>query len=155
MLGVFSAMDIAASGLSAERTRMNTIASNLANAQTTRTAEGGPYRRVDPVFEAIALDKMRALSPSERSVSMVQVTEIVQDERPGHMVFSPGHPDANADGYLEYPNVNIVRCFRRTLRSHRRCCPAASLRQTRCLPQVRASSTWSCAPISVRNTPTI
>lgn len=108
MLGVFSAMDIAASGLSAERTRMNTIASNLANAQTTRTAEGGPYRRVDPVFEAIALDKMRALSPSERSVSMVQVSEIVQDERPGHMVYSPGHPDANADGYLEYPNVNIV-----------------------------------------------
>lgn len=108
MLGVFSAMDIAASGLSAERTRMNTIASNLANAQTTRTAEGGPYRRVDPVFEAIALDKMRALSPSERSVSMVQVSEIVQDQRPGHMVYSPGHPDANADGYLEYPNVNIV-----------------------------------------------
>ncbi len=108
MLGVFSAMDIAASGLSAERTRMNTIASNLANAQTTRTAEGGPYRRVDPVFEAIALDKMRALSPSERSVSMVQVSQIVQDQRPGHMVYSPGHPDANADGYLEYPNVNIV-----------------------------------------------
>jgi len=108
MLGVFSAMDIAASGLSAERTRMNTIASNLANAQTTRTAEGGPYRRVDPVFEAIALDKERALSPSERSVSTVQVSQIVQDERPGHMVYSPGHPDANADGYLEYPNVNIV-----------------------------------------------
>lgn len=108
MLGVFSAMDIAASGLSAERTRMNTIASNLANAQTTRTAEGGPYKRVDPVFEAIALDKMRALSPSERSVSMVQVSEIAQDQRPGHMVYSPGHPDANADGYLEYPNVNIV-----------------------------------------------
>jgi flagellar basal-body rod protein FlgC len=108
MLGIFSAMDIAASGLSAERTRMNTIASNLANAQTTRTAEGGPYKRVDPVFEAIALDKMRALSPSEHSVSMVQVTEIAQDQRPGHMVYSPGHPDANPDGYLEYPNVNIV-----------------------------------------------
>jgi flagellar basal-body rod protein FlgC len=108
MLGVFSAMEIAASGLSAQRTRMNTIASNLANAQTTRTAAGGPYKRVDPVFEAIALDKMRALSPSERSVSMVHVTQIVQDQRPGHMVFSPGHPDANKDGYLEYPNVNIV-----------------------------------------------
>ena len=101
-------MEIAASGLSAQRTRMNTIASNLANAQTTRTAAGGPYKRVDPVFEAIALDKMRALSPSERSVSMVHVTQIVQDQRPGHMVFSPGHPDANKDGYLEYPNVNIV-----------------------------------------------
>jgi flagellar basal-body rod protein FlgC len=51
---------------------------------------------------------MRALSPSEHSVSMVQVTEIAQDQRPGHMVYSPGHPDANPDGYLEYPNVNIV-----------------------------------------------
>jgi flagellar basal-body rod protein FlgC len=108
MLGVFSAIDISASGLSAERTRMNTIASNLANAQTTRTAAGGPYKRVDPVFEAIALDKMHALSPSERSVSQVQVTQIVQDQRPGHMVYSPGHPDANKDGYLEYPNVNVV-----------------------------------------------
>lgn len=108
MLGVFSAIEIGASGLSAQRTRMNTIASNLANAQTTRTAEGGPYKRVDPVFEAIALEKMRELSPSERSVSMVSVAQIVQDERPGHMVFSPGHPDANKDGYLEYPNVNIV-----------------------------------------------
>jgi flagellar basal-body rod protein FlgC len=108
MLGVFSAIDISASGLSAERTRMNTIASNLANAQTTRTAAGGPYKRVDPVFEAIALDKMHALSPSERSVSQVQVSQIVQDQRPGHMVYSPGHPDANKDGYLEYPNVNIV-----------------------------------------------
>jgi flagellar basal-body rod protein FlgC len=87
---------------------MNTIASNLANAQTTRTAAGGPYQRVDPVFEAIALDKMRALTPSERSVSMVKVQRIVQDQRPGHMVFSPGHPDANPAGYLEYPNVNIV-----------------------------------------------
>jgi flagellar basal-body rod protein FlgC len=63
---------------------------------------------VDPVFEAIALDKMRALTPSERSVSMVKVQRIVQDQRPGHMVFSPGHPDANPAGYLEYPNVNIV-----------------------------------------------
>ena len=108
MLGVFSAMEIASSGLSAQRTRMNTIASNLANAQTTRTAAGGAYKRVDPVFEAIALDKMRAISPSERSVSMVQVSQIVQDQRPGQMVYSPGHPDANADGYLEYPNVNMV-----------------------------------------------
>jgi flagellar basal-body rod protein FlgC len=108
MLGVFSAIEISASGLTAERTRMNTIASNLANAQSTRTEEGGPYKRVDPVFEAIALDRMRALTPSERSVSMVHVTQIVQDKRPGQMVFSPGHPDANADGYLQYPNVNIV-----------------------------------------------
>ncbi|HVZ31636.1 MAG TPA: flagellar basal body rod protein FlgC [Polyangiaceae bacterium] len=108
MLGVFSAIDIAASGLSAQRTRMNTIASNLANAETTRTSAGGPYKRVDPVFQAVALDKIHALTPSEQSVSMVQVSQIAQDKRPGHLVYSPGHPDANKDGYLEYPNVNVV-----------------------------------------------
>ena len=108
MLGIFSAIEISASGLSAERTRMNTVASNLANAQTTRTAQGGAYKRVDPVFEAVALDKIRALTPSEKSVSLVRVANIVQDKRPGMQVYSPGHPDANADGYVEYPNVNVV-----------------------------------------------
>jgi flagellar basal-body rod protein FlgC len=108
MLGVFSAMEISASGLSAQRTRLNTIASNLANAQTTQTAQGGPYRRVDPVFEAIALDKMRALSASERSVSMVRVARVVSDPRPGPLVYSPDHPHANPAGYVQYPNVNVV-----------------------------------------------
>jgi flagellar basal-body rod protein FlgC len=108
MLGIFSAIEISASGLSAERTRMNTVASNLANAHTTRTAEGGPYKRVDPVFEAVALEKIRALTPSEKSVSLVRVANIVQDQRPGVQVYTPGHPDANPDGYVEYPNVNIV-----------------------------------------------
>jgi flagellar basal-body rod protein FlgC len=101
-------MEIASSGLGAERVRMNTIASNMANARTTRTAEGGAYKRVDPVFEAVALDKARALSPSETAVSLVQVKNLVKDQRPGQMVFSPGHPDANQAGYVEYPNVNIV-----------------------------------------------
>lgn len=108
MLGVFSAMDIAASGLSAQRVRMNTIASNLANAQTTETPEGGAYRRVDPVFEAVALKKMQMLTPAEQSVNLVRVREIVQDQRPGQLVYDPGHPDANPAGYVEYPNVNIV-----------------------------------------------
>ena|SRR5688572_30596740 len=108
MLGIFSAIEISASGLSAERTRMNTIASNLANAQTTRTEKGGAYKRVDPVFEAVALDKINALTPSEKSVSFVRVAGVVQDKRPGMQVYSPGHPDANPDGYVEYPNVNIV-----------------------------------------------
>lgn len=108
MLGVFSAMEIAASGLSAQRTRMNTIASNMANAQTTRTAQGGPYKRVDPVFEAVALEKMRAMTPAESAVSTVRVQQITQDQRPGTLVYQPGHPDANRDGYVEFPNVNVV-----------------------------------------------
>ncbi len=107
MLGVFSAMEVAASGLSAERTRMNTIASNLANSHTTRTASGGPYKRIDPVFEAALLDQTQA-SSAGGAVSLVRVSKIVEDSRPGQMVYEPGHPDANASGYVEYPNVNVV-----------------------------------------------
>jgi flagellar basal-body rod protein FlgC len=108
MLGVFSAMEVAASGLSAERTRMNTVASNLANARTTRTDAGGPYKRLDPVFEAIGLDNERGVMATQGGVSKVKVARIQEDTRPGMMVYEPGHPDANAAGYVEYPNVNAV-----------------------------------------------
>jgi flagellar basal-body rod protein FlgC len=108
MLGVFSAMDVAASGLSAERVRMNTIASNLANARTTRTEAGGPYKRLDPVFEAVGLDQSRGVIATQGGVSEVRVARIQEDTRPGMMVYEPGHPDANAQGYVEYPNVNAV-----------------------------------------------
>jgi len=108
MLGVFSAMEVAASGLSAERTRMNTVASNLANARTTRTDAGGPYKRLDPVFQAIALDNEQAVMATQGGVSRVKVARIQEDTRPGMMVYEPGHPDANAGGYVEYPNVNAV-----------------------------------------------
>jgi flagellar basal-body rod protein FlgC len=108
MLGVFSAMDVAASGLSAERVRMNTIASNLANARTTRTEAGGPYKRLDPVFEAVGLDQSRGVMATHGGVSEVRVARIQEDTRPGMMVYEPGHPDANAQGYVEYPNVNAV-----------------------------------------------
>ena len=108
MLGVFSAMEVAASGLSAERTRMNTVASNLANARTTRTEAGGPYKRLDPVFEAIGLDSERGVMATQGGVSLVKVARIQEDTRPDMMVYEPGHPDANAGGYVEYPNVNAV-----------------------------------------------
>ena len=108
MLGVFSAMDVAASGLSAQRTRMNTIASNMANAQTTRTEAGGAYKRVDPVFEAVRQERMTALTAAEQAVREVRVSQITQDQRPGTLVYQPGHPDANPDGYVEFPNVNVV-----------------------------------------------
>ncbi|MCC6666635.1 MAG: flagellar basal body rod protein FlgC [Polyangiaceae bacterium] len=106
-MGVFSAMEVAASGLGAERVRMNTIAANLANARTTRTEQGGAYRRIDPLFEAVGLDRSRP-TVGRTGVSLVQVARIVQDERPGQMVYEPGHPDANGEGYVEYPNVNAV-----------------------------------------------
>ncbi len=108
MLSAFTALEVAASGLSAQRVRMNTIASNLANQRTTATEEGGPYRRKDPVFEVANLDRLRGPSLEDRGASLVRVREIAEDTRPGVMAYQPGHPDANADGYVEYPNVNAV-----------------------------------------------
>jgi flagellar basal-body rod protein FlgC len=103
-IGIFSGMEVAASGLSAERTRMNTIASNLANARTTRTAAGGAYKRVDPVFQAQALSG----APGAGAVTLVRVARLAEDTRPPQEVYEPGHPDANAKGYVQYPNVNVV-----------------------------------------------
>jgi flagellar basal-body rod protein FlgC len=108
MVGVFSAMEVAASGLSAERTRMNTIASNLANAKTTRTAEGGPYKRLDPVFQAVPLERSGVVNPLGNAVSLVRVNSVEQDKRDPMLVYEPGHPDADANGYVRYPNVNVV-----------------------------------------------
>lgn len=105
--GVFSAMEVAASGMSAERSRMNVTAGNLANARTTKTEEGGPYKRLDPVFTAKALNS-RSFDPVLRKVETVQLQEVRPDASPGTMVYEPGHPDANPDGYVEYPNVNVV-----------------------------------------------
>lgn len=105
--GVFSALEVAASGLSAERDRMNIIASNLANAKTTRGADGEPYRRIDPVFQARPL-RPGALDAVTRSVMRVELSEVREDDQPGQLVYDPKHPDANPEGYVEYPNVNVV-----------------------------------------------
>jgi flagellar basal-body rod protein FlgC len=105
--GVFSAMEVAASGLSAERSRMNVVAGNLANARTTRTAEGGPYKRLDPVFTAKPVNP-NSFDPVMKRIETVEMSEVRADPTPGALVYEPGHPDANADGYVEYPNVNVV-----------------------------------------------
>jgi flagellar basal-body rod protein FlgC len=105
--GVFSGMELAASGLTAERGRMNVIAGNLANARTTRGADGQPYKRLDPVFVAKAVAP-NSFDPVLRSVREVQLAGVRPDQTPGEMVYDPGHPDANAQGYVQYPNVNVV-----------------------------------------------
>lgn len=102
----FSAMKIAGSGMAAQRTRLNVVASNLANAQTTRTAEGGPYKRKDPVFEAVPMPEEDPQLGD--NVQAVRVAKIVQDTSQGKMVYDPDHPDANADGYVQLPNVEVV-----------------------------------------------
>jgi flagellar basal-body rod protein FlgC len=105
--GVFSALEVAASGLTAERGRMNVIAGNLANARTTRTADGQPYRRMDPVFVAKPVDN-QSFDPVLRQVSKVELANVRPDPTPGELVYDPEHPDANPAGYVEYPNVNVV-----------------------------------------------
>ena len=97
--------DIAASGLAAQRMRMATTASNLANAQSTRSAEGGPYKRRDPVFSAEAVggpfsDRLG------KHMQKVMVEEVREDQREPISRFDPGHPDADEAGYVKLPNVN-------------------------------------------------
>lgn len=111
MSDFFSAMHIASSGMAAERTRMNVVASNLANASTTRTAEGGPYRRRDPVFRAIPIDQSfngNLDEPIASNAHSVRVERIVRDTSPPRKVYQPDHPDADAEGYVSLPNVQVV-----------------------------------------------
>ncbi len=105
--GVFSAMEVAASGLTAERSRMNLIAGNLANARTTKTEDGTPYKRLDPIFVAKPVQN-GSFDPVMNAVQKVELSDVRQDTAPGQLVYDPGHPDANASGYVEYPNVNVV-----------------------------------------------
>jgi flagellar basal-body rod protein FlgC len=118
-MGLFGSLDISASALSAERLRMDVTAENLANAQSTRTANGGPYRRKEVVLEASgdggfagALASARAGGGSTRSSAGsdggVRVSGIVEDQTPNRLVYDPSHPDANAQGYVSMPNVNPV-----------------------------------------------
>ncbi len=102
----FSAMDIVASGLKVERTHLNVTASNLANVETTRTPEGGPYKRKDPVFTA---DQRFSFEDRlDASIHGVQISEIREDTRPPRQVYDPGHPDADERGIVDMPNVNML-----------------------------------------------
>ena len=106
-----TAFDISASGLSADRTRINTISMNLANAKTTRTAQGGPYRRRSVVQQATDVDdpfSIHMRSALDRAVQGVRVSAVTMDNRPFKRVYEPGNPDANAEGYVMYPDINVV-----------------------------------------------
>jgi flagellar basal-body rod protein FlgC len=106
MADLFDTFAVASSGLSAERTRLQSIASNMANARTTRTADGGPYRRQTPVFRAEALDPFGESLGAE--TSRVVVDEIKRDDTPPERVYDPTHPDAGPDGYVAYPSINVL-----------------------------------------------
>jgi len=102
----FTALRISASGLAAQRTRVDVATSNLANAQTTRGTDGLPYRRLDPVLEAAPFDA--SLDAAAAGIAGVRVAGVVADPGPGRRVFLPGHPDADADGFVTLPNVDPI-----------------------------------------------
>ena len=128
-MSFLNSFDISGYGLSAQRVRVNTISQNIANAQTTRTEEGGPYRRKEVVFKAIDFNEKfnEALNGMNNSagyedpldegeygkkvnpaIMSVVVDKIVRDDSEPKMKFDPSHPDADADGYVAYPNINPV-----------------------------------------------
>ncbi|KMQ51156.1 Flagellar basal-body rod protein FlgC [Chitinispirillum alkaliphilum] len=132
--GIFSGLKISASGMRAQRIRQNTISSNLANAETTRTAEGGPYRRQFVSFLAPSNRRdtkilnsevtLHGTSSSQGHIPIpasnfprderffgrgVEVSEIREDSRPPRLVHDPAHPDADENGYVAMPNVNIIQ----------------------------------------------
>jgi flagellar basal-body rod protein FlgC len=96
-MSLFSVLSVSASGMAAQRARAEVIAENLANADTTRTPEGGPYRRRDVVFESILAEEMS---------TGVAVSSVLVDEREPMRRYSPGHPDADKDGYVAMPRIN-------------------------------------------------
>jgi flagellar basal-body rod protein FlgC len=108
-MNVASSFAISASGLTAHRIRMDVIAANLANAQSTSTPEGGPYRRQDVVLESVPQEFGDLLASGEGPSAMaVRVSRVVEDQTPPRRSYDPGHPHADDEGYVSLPNVNTV-----------------------------------------------
>ncbi|MGZ6672702.1 MAG: flagellar basal body rod protein FlgC [Solirubrobacteraceae bacterium] len=108
-MGLFDALDASGSALSAERVRMDVTAENLANAQSTRTANGqGPYRRKEVVMQEAGVGVGPSFADSLQAARGVKVAGIVEDPTPSRRVYDPGHPDADKQGYVLMPNVNTV-----------------------------------------------
>ncbi len=116
-MSFWNSLRIGASGLSAQRLRLDVIANNIANAETTRTDTGKPFQRKDVIFASQGTNSflpefLRTFPGSESSstpqVGGVRVAAIVTDSTPGPRVYDPTHPDADRDGYVTYPNVNMV-----------------------------------------------
>ena len=125
-MGMFTGIDAAASGLTAERLRMDVISNNIANANTTRTEQGGAYHRRYVVFmprekELESFEDMlkQAMGYQRTTGEGVRAVGIVEDDQQGPLVYDPSHPDANEEGYVEKPNVNIVSEMVDMITAHR------------------------------------
>ena len=113
-MGLFDGYNVATSGMSAQRTRINIVSANIANAQTTHTKEGGPYKKQNVVFEEVLLQAQKGQEPqttqqkNELALRGVGVKTITESKDDPVMKYEPNHPDANKDGYVAYPNINPV-----------------------------------------------
>lgn len=112
-MSMFGGMEISASALTAQRLRMNVTAENIANAETTKGADGQPYRRKEVSLQSVAnggfgAQLSQAMGTSGVAPGGVQVTAITEDQTNGKLVYDPSHPDANAEGYVQMPNVDTV-----------------------------------------------
>ena len=103
-----SALRTSASALSAERTRVDLATSNLANAESTRGPNGMPYRRLDPVLQSVPFEDSMAAASADAPAAGVKVAAVMADPTPGRRVYSPGHPDADGDGFVTFPNVEPI-----------------------------------------------
>ncbi len=109
-MNFLDSLAISSTGLSAQRLRMNLISSNMANVNTTRTETGEPYKRKDVIFEAVQEGGFKDMLDERLNEDGggVKVSRIIEDNKPFVEKFDPGHPDADANGYIRLPNVNIV-----------------------------------------------
>lgn len=108
-MDIFTSFDISASALKANKIRLDTISSNLANVETTSTPEGGPYKKKSVYFQSTPVTFKDHLRQNiDNSLQGVEVSNILQDEDPPKLVYQPSHPDARDDGYVEMPNVNVI-----------------------------------------------
>jgi len=112
---MMDSLAVSVSGMDAQRRRLNVIASNLANAQSTHTPGGGPYKRRDVVFQSmpVANDFRRtfrqvASGPAAHALEGVSVSRVVEDRKPGQLIYDPHHPDADVKGFVRLPNVNVM-----------------------------------------------
>ena len=114
-MGLYNSIEVSASGLSAERLAMDVIANNIANVNTTRTAEGGPFKRQLVIFQqknepsADVTGAVDDAGDPARSQAGVQVAQIANDAGPDKLVYDPSHPDADANGYVHMPNIDVVK----------------------------------------------
>jgi flagellar basal-body rod protein FlgC len=118
-MSLFSSLQVSASGMAAQRTRAEMLVENMANTETTRTPEGGPYRRKDVVFASqVQASPFSAAFQNELSEG-VNVADIITDSRAPELRYMPGHPDADANGYVAFPNMNPAEEMVNLMNAHR------------------------------------